>query len=540
MKANKNHSKKKLIVIGLDSATLKILLPLVKEDILPTFKKLIDNGVYGILESTIPPITPCAWETAMTGVNPGKHNIFDFFSYTPDYGVEVLTSSDRSSLAVWDFLGFAKKKTVVFNYPMGYPPKKIEGIFVAGMNTPGINTTFTFPESIKKEIFHVAPSYKIDVLGDHIINGREDLYFNDIVSLTRDHAKALRYLLKKYPWDLSLMFFTQLDRVHHYFYHDIDKAHPLHNKKKKKNRIIEYYIILDGILKDLLESFPTIPFLIFSDHGTEALRRDVFIEKSLEEWGLLTFKKNYAGVLDNFLTKTVLMGRKIIYKLGWAQYLQRILPGSIFSLLVQLSGSEGKEKSYIDWTKTKVYFPTPSSQGLRINLKGREESGIVKVQDYKKARDYVKKKLLELKDPKTGKNIVKRIYMREEIYSGPYVENAQDMIVQTESYYHLQKGIKKGKMGLASEGGVPKSAEHGRDGMFIYYHDKLGKRTSNWKIFLSSSLIKAMTWNLINISATMRKRKFIQNKVRKVRDRDYITPYYLQNWVFIVLSSPFT
>lgn len=482
MKAKKNHSKKKLIVIGLDSATLKILLPLVKDDILPTFKKLLDKGVYGILESTIPPITPCAWETAMTGVNPGKHNIFDFFSYTPDYGVEVLTSSDRSSLAIWDFLGFAKKKTIVFNYPMGYPPKRMEGIFVAGMNTPGINTNFTYPESIKKEILRIAPSYKIDVLGDHIINGREDLYFDDIVRLTHDHTKAMQYLLKKYPWDLSLMFFTQLDRVHHYFYHDTDKNHPLYNKKKKQNRVSEYYVILDGILKNLLESFPSASFLIFSDHGTEALHSDVFIEKYLEEWGLLTFKKNYAGILDKFLTKVVLTGRKIIYKLGWAQYLQRILPGSIFSLLVQLSGSEGKEKSYIDWTKTKVYFPTPSSQGLRVNLNGRENVGIIRTQDYEKVRSYVIKKLLKLKDPSTGKNIVKRVYTREEIYSGPYVGNAQDLIVETESYYHLQKGIKKGKMGLASEEGVPKSAEHGRDGMFIYYHDKLKKRTKKEKM----------------------------------------------------------
>ena len=469
-------SQKKLIGVGLDSATLDILLPLVKDGNLPTFKRLIEGGTYGILESTIPPITPCAWETAMTGVNPGKHNIFDFFSYTPDYGVEVLTSSDRSSLAVWDFLGFANKKTIVFNYPMGYPPRKIEGIFVSGMNTPGINTNFTYPASIKKEIFSTAPSYKIDVLGDHIINGREDLYFDDIVRLTHDHAKASQYLLKKYPWDLSLIFFTQLDRVHHYFYHDIDEKHPLHSKKQKKNRIDEYYVILDGILKNLLTSFPTASFLIFSDHGTEALYSDVFIEKYLEEWGLLTFKKNFIGILNKYLNGSVLTGRKIIYKLGLAQYLQRILPGSIFSLLVQISASEGKGKTNTDWGKTKVYFPTPSSQGLRINLAGRERNGIVTERDYNKVRDYAIDKLLRLKDSKTGKNIVKQVYKREEIYSGPYVGNAQDLIIETDSRYHLQKGVGKGKLGLASEGGVQKSAEHGRAGMFIYFNTKLGRR----------------------------------------------------------------
>ncbi|MBI2031243.1 MAG: alkaline phosphatase family protein [Candidatus Levybacteria bacterium] len=477
MKAKKSAGQKKLIGLGLDSATLSILSPLVEKGYLPTFKKIMEEGIYGALESTVPPITPCAWETAVTGVNAGKHNIFDFFSYTSDYGVEVLNSTDRSSLAVWDFLGFAKKKTIVFNYPMGYPPKKIEGIFVSGMNTPGVNTNFTYPASIKKEILQVAPSYKIDVLGDHIINGKEDLYFDDIVRLTLDHAKAVKYLLRKYPWDLSLIFLTQLDRVHHYFYHHIDKSHPLYDNKKKKNRIEEYYVVLDKILEDLLKSFRNFSFFIFSDHGTEALYNDVFIEKYLEEWKLLSFKKNYAGYLTKYFTESILIGRKLAYKLGLAQYVQRILPGNIFTFLAQTSGIEGKEL-HIEWSNTKVYFPTPSSQGLRVNLVGREEKGAVKEKDYNKIRNYVINKLLNLKDPNTGEKIIKRVYRREEIYSGPYVENAQDLIVETKSGYHLQKGIKKGKIGLASEGGVPKSAEHGRDGMFIYYHDKLKKRNS--------------------------------------------------------------
>ena len=160
MKIKKRAGQKKLIGVGLDSATLDIILPLVKSGILPTFKKLFEQGAYGVLESTIPPITPCAWETAMTGVNPGRHNIFDFFSYLPNYQVEVLTSKDRAALAVWDYLGKAGKKSIVFNYPMGYPPPEIEGIFVSGMNTPGVNTDFTYPKEIKKKIDDIEAELK--------------------------------------------------------------------------------------------------------------------------------------------------------------------------------------------------------------------------------------------------------------------------------------------------------------------------------------------------------------------------------------------
>lgn len=489
-----HRSQKKLIVLGLDSATLKILEPLVHRGLLPTFKKCMQQGAYGILESTIPPITPCAWESSVTGVNPGKHNIFDFFSYKKDYEVDVLTSSDRSSLAVWDFLGFANKKTIVFNYPMGYPPKKIEGIFVSGMNTPGVNAEFTYPTSIKSELLRKVPSYRIDVLGDHIINGREDLYFEDILRLTIDHAQAAEYLLKKYSWELACIFLTQLDRVHHYFYYDLDESHPINKLRKKRNRIVEYYKLLDNILQKMLADYPNASFLIFSDHGTESLHNDIFIEKYLEEWGLLTFKKTYRAVLSKFITEFFLTGRKVAYKLRLAQRLLRLLPGDIFSLLVHLSAQEGKGKEGIDWKKTRVYFPTPSSQGLRINLAGREEEGIVKEKDYNSVRNYVIEQLSKIKDPRTGEKIIKHVYKREDIYKGPYVQNAQDLIIDTESKYHLQKGIRKGKMGLASEGGVPKSAEHGREGMYIYYKNstsgkKLRKREKIQIVDIAPSIL---------------------------------------------------
>lgn len=450
----------RLIAIGLDSATLDVILPLVKDGLLPTFKKLIQEGAYGVLESTIPPITPCAWETAMTGVNPGRHNIFDFFSYPANYQVEVLTSKDRAALAVWDYLAHFGKKSIVFNYPMGYPPPKIEGIFISGMNTPGVNTNFTFPQAIKKEILKKVPDYKIDVLGDHIINGRDDLYFAEIKHLTETHFRAASYLLKKYPWDLSLIFFTELDRVHHYFFRD-------------QNRLREYYQLLDVLLKKLLTSYKKTTLLVFSDHGSAALSRDVFIEEFLVDWGLLAFRKTAKGLFSRIISNLIWKARSFVYKLSLAEMIIKLLPGRFFQVLVKLSSSREENVGNINWTKTKVYFSVPSSQGLKVNLRGREEQGIVAKEEYDLVRNYVIKKLLVLKDPSNGRKVIKNVYKRENIYDGPYIENAQDLIIETDSMYHLQKGIGRGKFGLASEAGVPKSAEHSREGMFVFYGEKI-------------------------------------------------------------------
>lgn len=454
----------KVIGVGLDSATLDIILPLVKDNVLPTFKKLLEEGTYGVLESTVPPITPCAWETAVTGVNPGRHNIFDFFSYPSNYQVEILTSKDRAALAVWDYLAHFGKKSIIFNYPMGYPPPRIEGIFVSGMNTPGVNTDFTYPLNIKKEILQKIPDYKIDVLGDHLINGRDDLYFAEVMHLTQTHFEAASYLLKKYPWDLALIFFTELDRVHHYFFRD-------------RQRLEEYYRQLDGLLKKLLTSYNKATFLIFSDHGTAQLDQDIFIEEYLVEWGLLKLNKTARGWVAIAVSTFIWNIRKLIYRLRLAQIILKFLPGNVFQLLVKLSSPPQGTVGNVDWTKTKVYFSVPSSQGLRINLQGREEQGVVKKEDYNLVRDEVTSKLLKLEDPASGSRVIKRVYKREEIYSGPYVENAQDLIVETDSMYHLQKGVGRGRFGLASEAGVPKSAEHSKKGMFIFRGQKFTPRS---------------------------------------------------------------
>ena len=70
--------ERRVLVIGIDGATFKILKPLIKRGKLPNIAKMIENGVRGILKSTIPTSSPVAWTSFMTGKNPAKHQIFDF------------------------------------------------------------------------------------------------------------------------------------------------------------------------------------------------------------------------------------------------------------------------------------------------------------------------------------------------------------------------------------------------------------------------------------------------------------------------------
>ncbi|RLE47527.1 MAG: hypothetical protein DRJ18_03130 [Candidatus Methanomethylicota archaeon] len=70
--------KLRVIVIGLDGATWKLIKPWAEEGKLQTLKRLMEEGAYGELKSTIPPITAAAWASLLTGKNPGKTGIYDF------------------------------------------------------------------------------------------------------------------------------------------------------------------------------------------------------------------------------------------------------------------------------------------------------------------------------------------------------------------------------------------------------------------------------------------------------------------------------
>jgi predicted AlkP superfamily phosphohydrolase/phosphomutase len=84
----------------------------------------------------------------------------------------------------------------------------------------------------------------------------------------------------------------------------------------------------------------------------------------------------------------------------------------------------------IDWTGTEAYFDeNPYFPVLRINLKGRQPHGIVEPgKHYEEVRDRLIGELEAWRHPKTGARIVEKAYRREEVYSGPCLEQAADVI----------------------------------------------------------------------------------------------------------------
>ena len=152
---------KKVLFIGLDGATFDVLDPLIDQGLMPRLKRFIDEGVRGLLETTIPPITPTAWVSWMTGKNPGKHGIFEFLlrregsGELPDMPV---SSRSRDGLPFWDVLGQMGKQAIVTNVPCTYPPGVVNGVtFSAGIIAETYNNQPYYPFNLDNLDVSAAP-----------------------------------------------------------------------------------------------------------------------------------------------------------------------------------------------------------------------------------------------------------------------------------------------------------------------------------------------------------------------------------------------
>jgi len=144
-----NNNDKKNFVFGLDGATCDIIMPLVQQEKLLAFKKILDEGAWGVLESTILPFTLPAWNTAITGVTPIKHGIFDFFRIENinEYPVQKINSSlNRKYPTIFEVLSQYGKQSLLVNIPGTFPPKKDPNIItITGMLTSDEDSNFFYP-----------------------------------------------------------------------------------------------------------------------------------------------------------------------------------------------------------------------------------------------------------------------------------------------------------------------------------------------------------------------------------------------------------
>lgn len=477
-------SQKRVFCIGLDGATFDLIDPWVREGKLPNLKRFMEEGTRGVLRSVIHPFSPQAWGSFMTGVNPGKHGVFGFKEQIKGaYDFQFVNNKSIKVKSLWKVLSEQGKKVIVMNIPMTYPPEEVNGILISGMDSPGIDSDFTFPTEIKKEILSLTKDYLVHlhVAGYLNTDAKRRQAIKDLLFMTECREKTVLHLMNKYEWDCFVVNFVATDQVQHHFWRYMTDKDPSANGEFK-DAILKIYQRLDETVGKITANLgENVTQIIISDHGSGPISDvSIYIDEWLRQKGLLAF--NTANVKSNSLTRNVKLfarscirtivekSRTLLFKHLSSRakdVLQRLFPN------MRSRTASFINRAVVDWSRTKVYS-SENVASLRINLAGREPLGIVTPgQEYEDIRASLIRDIENIRHPLTNEKIIEKVYKREELYSGPYVEEAPDLIIwPKEGTYKFVKKIfpkKRNRPTITIEkrDGTYTSGTHKLNGIFM-------------------------------------------------------------------------
>ncbi len=414
----------RLCIIGWDGADWRILRPMIEAGALPNLAAFLQEARAGTLLSTLPPVTAPAWTTFLTGVNPGRHGLFTWQGpVTQDLTRPFLNASHVRAPRLWDWLTRAGTRALFLNVPMTYPPPTFDGVLVGGMLTPGTHVHFTHPREVRERLLAVMPDYQVDVEMQHTEKDRTSprgmrAHLAEVRKATEQRTRAWELLLSEYgPFDLAMIVYEGTDRVQHPLYAYAANTPPPDADagwEERREQVWAYYTFLDDHLGRVLDTCQHAEAIIFlSDHGFGPLYWEFCANEWLAMHGWLRFRER-----ANRLYKPL---RPL------ARFVKRVLPQS----LVQQSREAFVGLRALDWQQTVAYSGGPTEDGIWINLRGREPYGIVYPEQYERVRDEIISALNETRLP-DGRSLCRGVYRREEVYTGPWVERAADIILDLE------------------------------------------------------------------------------------------------------------
>jgi predicted AlkP superfamily phosphohydrolase/phosphomutase len=423
----------KVLVLGLDGATFDLIEPWVQAGHLPSFSQLMSEGAWGPLDSTIPPMTAPAWTSFMTGKNPGKHGLYDWIRRSNDgYDVFPVTASHCREQTLWSLLSNAGRRVCVVNVPMTFPPTDVNGLMVSGMPAPSTQVTITSPPTLLAEIEQQVGAYLLyPDPGQAYSDSGVDAFLDRLYRTTKRRLQVLEYLRSREEWDFFMLVFNGTDTVQHAMWKYMSPQHPLHDPSKFEkygDAILRYYQYLDTALGEIVAGLDEETTLVLmSDHGFGPFHKFIHVNNWLRQEGWLKIRKGPKARLKSMLFDlgfTPMQVYNLLMRIGLGSLKRKVVRGRGQGLLKTLFLSFDD----VDWSDTMAYSLGNVGQ-IHLNVRGRESQGCVEPGElYETARREIMARLEELRDPLTGEPVIEKVYRREEIYQGPHLEHAADIV----------------------------------------------------------------------------------------------------------------
>jgi len=375
----------KLVIIGLDGSPYRLIKDLTENNIMPETGKIIEKGTFMSVESTIPEISSPAWSSIITGKNPGGHGIFGFTDIP--IGTYRLTFPNFNNLKALPFWQEnTDRKSIIINVPATFPVKPLNGIHISGFVSLDLERS-VYPQSLIPELNEL--NYRIDADASKA-HQSTDLFLKDLNKTLDARIRTSRYLWENQDWDTFMLVFTGTDRLSHFLWDAYeDRDHPYHST------FLNYFRTIDQAIGEIAHSLTEDDLLVLlSDHGFELSERDVNINYLLKESGYL-----------------------------------KLDPQS-------RRGLAGMDE------KTRAFALDPAR--IYLNVNDKYPRGGVTKHDF----DMIIEDLISIFNglQYNGRKVIDKIYRKDEIYSGPYTDQAPDLVLVSNHGFNLRSGIKSANL----------------------------------------------------------------------------------------------
>ena len=472
--------KERTLVVGIDGGCWPYLNPLLESGQLPAIQKLVTEGVHGILESTMPPVTPVAWTSFATGKNPGKHGIFSWLWRRPGtWEFLPFSGSQRVGSPWWSYLNDKGLRVGLVNIPMTYPPAPLEGFTICGFGAPASASNLTYPETLYREL-----SEKFDWSGDVVSQsipltdgGWQAFEAGKIVQ--DKNVRSAIYLADKHQVDVLAINLMLLDHCNH-----------LASDEAVLQQAIRQ---CDQHLSELIQGFQPDNVMVFSDHGSRRVTGEFLLGLWLQDNGYLLWDKRTEWSKADLNWLLIGLFRQHLNWTGWFEKLARGLTREFLwflppATMAQFWKSAGPKtpalyaqylfKDTTDFARSPFHLEDWGS--IYLNIIGRDPEGVVVPTKEEQLRHELVERLLSISDPETNTPLFSRVYQSHDLYDGQLTKFAPDLALDYfSSCWSLTKGMPANVQTHAKYFTPPRERWHGdhtRQGLFILSGGSFGSK----------------------------------------------------------------
>ncbi len=380
---------RRVIGIGLDGFPHSLAVEMMQRDIMPNLRKLAERGTLKRIKSVFPTVSGVAWSAFQTGKNPAGFGVYGFVELRPDFDLVIPNHTNLRCETLWQRLDRAGRKFAALGVPMTYPPPDVKGFMVSGFLAPKLDERAVSRPEVLERLRKT--NYEIDIDPGVAVESPERFKADlDRVSRARQDT-ALALLSGDDEWDFFFLHVMDTDRINHFLWRGMRGAAP------EDDYFWDFYRRIDDFLGRVVETLGgDDDLLVCSDHGFCELRWEVQLNRWLKNQGYLDY--------DNDPTK----GFKAIQ------------PGSRALSLVP-----GR---------------------IHILREDRWDSGAVSDKEYEPLRREIMDKLRAVRHPETGDVVCKQVMRKEEVFDGPFADDAPDIVIDPCNGYDLKAKLGAGHL----------------------------------------------------------------------------------------------